>query len=209
MDELPEVSGLGERWGRDVLQCPYCHGWEVRDKAVGVLASGPLAVHQALLFRQLSPDVLFFQHTMPRLGEAERDQLAARGIRLVEGEVVGVEVRRDQLTGVRLRSEVVPREAVVVGPRFTARNELLVALGLAPAEQQVDGQVIGSYLPADPAGGTAVPGVWVAGNVADLAATVIGAAAAGVRAGAAINADLVAEDVRHAIAAGGGLREVS
>ncbi|MCW2912775.1 MAG: thioredoxin reductase [Actinomycetia bacterium] len=47
VDELPEVSGVAERWGRDVLHCPYCHGWEVRDQAIGVLASGPLAVHQS------------------------------------------------------------------------------------------------------------------------------------------------------------------
>ena len=54
VDELPEVPGLAERWGRDVLHCPYCHGWEVRDQAIGVLATGPLAVHQALLWRQWS-----------------------------------------------------------------------------------------------------------------------------------------------------------
>jgi len=57
VDELPDVPGVRERWGRDVLHCPYCHGWEVRDQAIGVLASGALSVHQALLFRQLSADV--------------------------------------------------------------------------------------------------------------------------------------------------------
>ena len=56
-DELPDIPGLRARWGRDVVHCPYCHGWEVRDQAIGVLASGPLSVHQALLFRQLSADV--------------------------------------------------------------------------------------------------------------------------------------------------------
>ncbi|MEP7026675.1 MAG: NAD(P)/FAD-dependent oxidoreductase, partial [Actinomycetota bacterium] len=64
-DELPDVPGLAERWGRDVLHCPYCHGWEVRDQAVGVLASSPLAVHQALLFRQWTADLTLFLHTMP------------------------------------------------------------------------------------------------------------------------------------------------
>src|SRR3990170_4299848 len=49
--ELPDVPGLADGWGRDVLHCPYCHGWEVRDRALGVLATSPLAVHQALLFR--------------------------------------------------------------------------------------------------------------------------------------------------------------
>jgi len=56
-DELPDIPGLPERWGADVLHCPYCHGWEVRDRRIGVLATGPMAVHQALLFRQLSPHV--------------------------------------------------------------------------------------------------------------------------------------------------------
>jgi thioredoxin reductase len=202
VDELPEVSGLAERWGRDVLHCPYCHGWEVRDQAIGVLASGPMAVHQALLFRQLSADVALFVHNAPDPGIEQREQLAARGIAVVEGEVAALEVTDDQLTGVRLSSgEVVPRQVVVVGPRFTARAGVLTALGLQPAEERIDGHVIGTFVPADPTGATAVPGVWVAGNVADLRAQVISAAAAGLTAGAAVNADLIAEDTRHAVAA--------
>ena len=67
VDELPDLPGVAERWGRDVLHCPYCHGWEVRDQAIGILATGPTAVHQALLFRQLSDDVTFFRHTGPDL----------------------------------------------------------------------------------------------------------------------------------------------
>jgi thioredoxin reductase len=201
VDELPDVPGLAERWGRDVLHCPYCHGWEVRDQAIGVLASGPTAVHQALLFRQWSADVTLFLHTAPAPGQAECEQLAARGITLVDGEVAALEVTDDRLTGVRLRSgELVPCQAVVVGPRFTARADVLTTLGLEPTEQQVDGHVIGSYVPADPTGATAVPGVWVAGNVADLRAQVISAAAAGLNTAAAINADLIAEDVRRAVA---------
>ena len=64
-DELPDIAGLAERWGIDVLHCPYCHGWEVRDQHIGVLATGPLAVHQALMFRQLSAQVTLLQHTGP------------------------------------------------------------------------------------------------------------------------------------------------
>jgi thioredoxin reductase len=196
-DELPAVPGLAERWGRDVLHCPYCHGWEVRDQAIGVLATGPMALHQALLFRQLSADVTLFLHTEPAPGPAELEQLAARGIAVVAGEVAAVEVADDRLTGLRLRSGEVHRcQAVVVAPRFTARAGVLADLGLAPVEQQH-----GSAVPADPAGATAVPGVWVAGNVTDLRAQVVVAAAAGLTTGAAINADLIAEDVRLAVAA--------
>lgn len=79
VDELPDLPGLRERWGRDVVHCPYCHGWEVRDQAIGVLACGPMAVHQALLFRQWSADVTFFSHTMLPPTGSEAEQLAARG----------------------------------------------------------------------------------------------------------------------------------
>jgi thioredoxin reductase len=202
VDELPDVPGLTERWGRDVLHCPYCHGWEVRDQAIGILATSPIGVHQALLFRQWSEDVTLFLHTAPDPSDDQWEQLAARGIAVVVGEVAALEVTDDQLTGVRLDSgQVIPRQAMVVAPRFIARADVLTSLGLEPTEEQVDGHVIGTSVAADPAGATAVPGVWVAGNVADLRAQVISAAAAGLNTGAAINADLIAEDTRHAVAA--------
>src|SRR5436853_176234 len=122
VDELPNVTGLHERWGRDVLHCPYCHGWEVRDQAVGVLASGPKAVHMALLFRQLTPDVVLFSHTAPDVTEDQAKQLAARDIRVVTGLVDSLEVRGDRLTGVRMHDgTLAARRALVVTPRFVAR----------------------------------------------------------------------------------------
>ncbi|GAA3740521.1 thioredoxin reductase [Spinactinospora alkalitolerans] len=201
VDEPPPVPGVAERWGREVLHCPYCHGWEVRDQAIGVLATGPLAVHAALLWRQWSEDVALFSHTAPEFGDDDYERLAARGVAVVDGEVTGLEVTDDRLTGVRLAGgRVIPRQAVVVAPRFTARVGVLAGLGLEATEQEMAGHVIGSHIAADPSGATEVAGVWVAGNVANLTDQVIGAAAAGVRAAAAINADLVAEETRRAVA---------
>src|SRR5918997_5289510 len=94
-DGLPDVPGVRERWGGDVLHCPYCHGWEVRDWPIGVLASGPRAAHQALLFRLWSADVALFLHTAPRPTDEEAEGLAARGIAVVEGEVASLEVVED------------------------------------------------------------------------------------------------------------------
>ncbi|WP_329454680.1 bifunctional NAD(P)/FAD-dependent oxidoreductase/class I SAM-dependent methyltransferase [Streptomyces sp. NBC_01497] len=201
VDEKPDVPGLAERFGQDVLHCPYCHGWEVRDTPVGVLATGPLAVHQALLWRQWSDDVTLFTHTAADFGDEAYEQLAACGITVVDGEVTGLEVTDGRLTGVRLGDRVVPRATLAVAPRFTARSALLTGLGLKSAEQVVAGHVVGTYVPSDATGATDVPGVWVAGNVTSLAEQVIGAAAAGVRAGAAINADLVAVRTSQAVAA--------
>ncbi|HKE74167.1 MAG TPA: NAD(P)/FAD-dependent oxidoreductase [Acidimicrobiales bacterium] len=198
VDELPDIPGVRELWGDQVIHCPYCHGWEAREKPIGIVASGPMATHQALLFRQLSDDVVLFAHTQPPTAE-QRADLAARDIRVIEGEVAALEVDGDgRLTGVRLATgETVAREVVTVAPRFVGRTHLLESLGVEATEHAG----VGIRVAADPTGRTEVPGVWVAGNVTDHAAQVIVAAAAGATAGAHINADLVAEDVRRAAAA--------
>ena len=197
VDELPGIPGLRERFGRDVLHCPYCHGWEVRDEPIGVLGTGPMAMHQTLLFRQLSDRVTLFLNTAPDPTDEEWEQLAARDVAVVEGPVVGLETEDGRLSGVRLAGgTVVPVRALVVMPRFVARSEVLAGLGLHATEHP---RGVGTRIEADPSGATAVPGVWVAGNVTDPVANVVAAAAAGAGAAAAINADLVAADTAAAV----------
>ncbi|MFI0941573.1 NAD(P)/FAD-dependent oxidoreductase [Streptomyces sp. NPDC021020] len=201
-DELPAIPGLAELWGRDVLHCPYCHGWEVRDRAVGVLGTSALAVHQALLWRQWTDRVTLFLHTAPEPGDEAYERLAARGIAVVDGEVTRLVAENGRLTAAELAgSRQVGCDALAVATRLTANSAVLDGLGLAAEEMQMGGLAIGTRIPADPTGATAVPGVWVAGNVANPVEQVIGAAAAGVRAGAAINADLVEADTRRAVEA--------
>lgn len=197
VDELPDIPGVRELWGSDVLHCPYCHGWEVRDQAIGVIATGPMSTHQALLFRQLSDDIVVFAHTQPPT-EEQRAELAARGITVVEGEVASLDRADGRLAAVRLADGTsIPRHAVVVAPRFAARSSLLESLGVDVVEEPG----IGTRIVADDSGQTNVPGVWVAGNVTDLSAQVVVAAAGGSWAAARINADLVAEEVRLALSA--------
>jgi thioredoxin reductase len=200
-DELPDVPGVAELWGRDVVHCPYCHGWEVRDQAIGVLGSGPMAVHQALLFRQWTPDLVLFVHTAPEPTPEQAEQLAARGIRVLAGRVDRLEVADGRLTGVRLRDgTVIARQAVVAGPRMAAWSPVLGSLGLEPAAHPL-GAAVGESYPADPTGLTAVPGVWVAGNVTDVQAQVISAAAQGVLTAAAINGALIVAETAAAVEA--------
>jgi thioredoxin reductase len=188
-DELPDVPGLRERWARDVLHCPYCHGYEVRDRPIGVLGT----LHLGLLLPQWSPDVVFFPH-LTELSADEREQLLARGVRIADGDVTGLAVEGDALRGVELAGgRVVPREVLFVGPRFVPRDDLLTGLGCAMAD---DGRVR-----TDPTGRTSVPGVWAAGNVVDPRAQVVTAAGMGSAAAIALNADLVQEDVQRAVAA--------
>ncbi|MFD6911391.1 NAD(P)/FAD-dependent oxidoreductase [Streptomyces virginiae] len=202
VDELPAVPGLGARWGRDVLHCPYCHGWEVRDRSIAVLADGPLAVHQAQLWRQWSGRITLLAHTW-RLTDEDRELLAALAVPVVEGEVTGLAVREGRLTGVTLAGGAVEEcEALVVAPRFTARSSVLGSLGLPTVVMERDGAAIGTCVASDPdTGATALHGVWVAGNVTSPLEKVPGAAAQGVRAAVAVNTDLIEAETRRALEA--------
>ncbi|NXY95561.1 NAD(P)/FAD-dependent oxidoreductase [Streptomyces sp. BR123] len=202
VDELPELPGLRERWGRDVLHCPYCHGWEVRDRPVAVLATGPHAVHQAQTWRNWTSRVTLLAHTRQPTAE-DRELLAALDVAVAEGEVTGLTVDGGELAGVTLAGGgSVACRALVVAPRFTARAGVAAGLGLPVAAVERDGVVVGSCLEADPAtGATALRGVWAAGNLTSPLDQLAAAAAAGVRAAVAVNADLIEEETRLALEA--------
>ncbi len=192
-DELPEIPGLRERWGNDVLHCPYCHGYEVRDAPIGVLGGDnrQFTLHQASLVRLWSPDVVFFPNRIA-LADEERERLTARGIHIVDGEVARLAVQDDQLLSVELADgQAVPRAAVFIGPRFVPHDELLTNLGCHVDEN--------GWVAVDATGRTNVPGVWAAGNVVDSPAQAITAAGAGSVAAIAINHYLLAEDVEQAV----------
>jgi thioredoxin reductase len=181
VDVLPDIPGLADRWGRDVLHCPYCHGWEVRNEPLGVLGS----VEHALLIRQWSDDVVFLPHTTD-VSDAERAQLEGRGIRIVDGEVGALVVEDDRLQGVVLGDgRVVEHAALFLRPPLRPR-----LLGL-----DVELDELG-FVHVDGTGRTSVPGVWAAGNVANPRAQVITAAGEGSAAAIAVNNDLVQEDAR-------------
>lgn len=190
-DELPDVPGLRDRWARDVLHCPYCHGYEVRDRQLGVIGGSPGAVRYAQIVRQWSHDLVYF--TPPdTLTTTERSELVARGIGVVEGTIAQLVIDDDQLRGVQMDDGcVVPRDALFVPPRFVPNNRLLQSLGCAVDD---DG-----WVAVDGTGRTSVPGVWAAGNLVDPRAQVITAAGAGSAAAIALNADLVEDDVRNAV----------
>lgn len=197
-DVLPEIPGLAGHWGRSVVHCPYCHGWEVRDEPIGVIATGPNSIHHALLFRQLSDDLIYFAGAT-ELDAETRARFAARNIAVVEGAVHEVVTAEDgTLTGVRMTDgRVVARRVLAVATYMQARTAGLEGLGL-PTE---DLENMGRRFASGMAGTTDVPGVWVAGNATDLAAQVGAAAAAGALAGAHINAVLATADTDAALAA--------
>jgi thioredoxin reductase len=190
-DELPDIPGVRERWGRDLLQCAYCHGYEVRDQPLAVLGTHPGAVHQALLLRQWSDDVVFFPHTLDLAAEG-RERLEARGLQIVEGEIEHLVVNGDQMRGIALTDgRVVSRTAAFLFPRMVPRDELLAQLGCDTDDN--------GWMVTDRTGRTSIPGVWAAGNIIDPRAQVVTAAGMGSAAAFAINGDLLDEDVDRAV----------
>jgi len=181
---------LRQFWGSSVLHCPYCHGWEVRGQRIGILGSGPNSVHQTLMFRQLSPDVTFFQHTLAEVADENLAQFEALGVRVVPGLVQRVSGTDGDLT-LDLGDVEEHVQALVVAPRFRARGNLFAQLG-----GELTQHPMGEFVQTGLGGVTDVPGVWAAGNVADLGAMVTASSGAGVLAGASLNADLIAEDTR-------------
>ena len=192
VDELPDVEGARERWGRDLLHCPYCHGWEVRDQQIGVLGTGPASVDHAHLLRQWSDDVVLFTHTHP-VDASERATLEARGIRVVDGRVERLVVSDDHLEGVKLAGgPCVSRDALFIRPALVPHaDDPAAALGCEVGD---DGLVR-----TGPDGRTSVPGVWAAGNATNPRAQVITAVGEGSAVAIAINTQLVSDDVAAAV----------
>jgi thioredoxin reductase len=195
-DDVPDIPGVRERWGRDLLHCPYCHGYEVRNQPLGVLAGEPSTVEESLVhaqhIRQWSDDVVFFANGAA-LSVGQRERLVARAIGIVDATVTRLVIENDQLTGVETAGgHVVPRSAVFVRPQFLANDTVLTDLGCATGAN--------GWVTVDPTAATSVAGVWAAGNAVNPRAQVITAAGEGSAAAIAINNDLVDEDLPIAVA---------
>lgn len=187
-DVLPDIPGIVERWGKTVHHCAHCHGHEARGSAIGILGDALAPVMNTLLWRSWSDDVVLFLNDIVELDPAHRQQLDARGVRIVAGRV-------ESFTdgGVRLADgTVVPRDCLALHTRVEARTGFLAPLGLKAVDLPMG---LGTYLPVeDPTGRTSVPGVWVAGNASDARVQLASAAAAGLTAGEALTMNLVLAD---------------
>ncbi|HEX6358921.1 NAD(P)/FAD-dependent oxidoreductase [Actinophytocola sp.] len=182
-DELPDLPGVAELWGDQVHFCPYCHGYEVHDEQVGVVADGPMGVMKAVMLREWAPDVVLFPGDY-QLTDDETAQLATRGIAVEPGKVTRLAVTDGRLTGVDLADgRVVPRSAVFVNPVFVPKDSLLKDLGCELDEQ--------GWVRVDAFGFTGIDGVWAAGNVVDPTAGLISAAGAGAAVAVKLNHELI------------------
>lgn len=197
-DELPDIPGLAEHWGSSAFVCPYCDGWEWRDRRIGVLATGPMSPHQAQMLRQWSPEVTFFANGA-ELTDDTTAELTARGIVIEPRAVAGTSTDADgRLSGIRLADgDTVAVDVIFLHPRVVPNDALLRGLGADTAP----GHGGAPRVEVDETGRTSVPGVWAVGNVVNPSASVPVASGAGNIAGATINADLIEDEIRTAVEA--------
>jgi thioredoxin reductase/SAM-dependent methyltransferase len=197
VDELPDIDGLAERWGRDVIHCPFCHGFEVRDRPIVQIVTHPKGLHTSGLFRQLSSRLTVVLHGHIDVESSQLDLLRASGVAVVDGLVHRVLSRDDgNVATVELADgQRIDADAVVVTPRFRVRTEPFASLGLRTAEHPSG---LGDFVETDSTGATAVPGFYAAGNVTDPSQQVLQAAANGAWVGAMMSFSLADEDIRGA-----------
>lgn len=188
-DALPDLPGLHERWGRTVIHCPYCHGYELDGAPVGVLAGHAKSAHQAALLPDWGPTTFFTEGAHEPDAEAAA-LLAARGVVIERTPVVALLGDAPALTGVRLADgRTVALGGLFVAPR-TDPGALPRQLGCA-----IDEGMTGPLVRVDAMQQTTVPGVFAAGDAATQMHNATLAAAAGVMAGVALHQSLVMEAV--------------
>ena len=204
-DELPDIPGLSAQWGTGVLHCPYCHGWEVRDQRLGVLATSPMNLHQAELVRQWSDRLVLFTDGLGSLAPEAALRLRSRGVELITSPVVEVLSEDGRLTGVRTADEaIVELDAIFVAGIPRPHEGFLATLHLERRDNPW-----GSFIAVDATGRTSHPRVWAAGNVVEPGANLPLSIGAASMAGAMVNAALVTEEFDQAVAGGAQWPEIA
>lgn len=191
-DILPDVPGLKERWGATVLHCPYCHGYEVRDRPLGVLANHPIAAHQAAMIPDWGPTTLFTQGRFEPDAE-QLTHLAARGVTIERQPVMALLGDAPALEAVRLADgQVITINALFVAPSTWMTSPLAEQLGCA-----FDDGPLGPTIHTDDWKATSIPGVYAAGDAARPMHNATLASADGVMAGVGAHQSLI-RDIRLA-----------
>jgi thioredoxin reductase len=181
-DVLPEVPGLTERWGRTVLHCPYCHGYEFSGRPLGVLHTASHSAHQAMLISEWGPTTFFLNgNALP--DEATREALAQRNVRIETRAVVGLAGDEDAPTEVMFENGgVASVDALFITAPWKLSSDLAERLGCA-----IDDGPMGPVIWTDDLKMTSVPGVYAAGDIARAPHTVTWAASDGVTAGLSVH----------------------
>lgn len=188
----PEIAGLDELWGGSVFHCPFCHGWEVRERPLAVLGDGDRAVHQALMLLGWTDDVVVLTNGPAELSEADRTRLGAVGISVDERPVAELAAENGELAAVVFSDGTrLPRRGLLVAATLHQRSSLAEELG---ADQGAVTPIAADPVDVDALMRTTSPGVFAAGDLSAQMPQVAAAVAAGSLAAVAVVQSLMADD---------------
>ncbi|MES2464966.1 MAG: NAD(P)/FAD-dependent oxidoreductase [Armatimonadota bacterium] len=186
-DHLPEIPGMKELWGRGVMHCPYCHGYEVADRGLAVLGTSEKSAHQALLVRDWSSDVTLLTNGTDTLTDEDRERLKQRNVKIVEAPLARLIPRGRELAGVELKDgRTLPLAGLFIAPRCSLTSPLAQELGC-----EIEDGASGPVIKTDAFKETTVPGVFAAGDAARPLHSITFASADGVMAGVFAHQSLV------------------
>lgn len=186
VDELPDVPGLAERWGRSVFHCPYCHGYELDRGRIGVLATSPLSLHQALMLPDWGPTTFFLNQAFAPDAE-QTAALDRRGVAIEAGAVDRIEGER---AGIRMRDgRMVPLDGLFTATRVRPASAFAEQLGC-----ELEESPFGTTIRTDAIKATTVPGVFACGDAARAAGSVPLAVGDGTLAGVATHRSLMFDE---------------
>ena len=185
-DELPELPGLKERWGKSVIHCPYCHGFEFSGQQLGVLSMSPMSVHQAMLIAEWGPTTLYLNGD-PHPDDSVLAELEKRGVAIEPKKVKALHGEGAQLSAIEFADGATASiDALFVGPRNYLNSDIAHQLGCDIQETP-----FGSIIRTDDLKMTTVNGVYAAGDITRGAHSVTWACSDGVMAGVAVHRSLV------------------
>lgn len=184
-DILPETPGIAEHWGASVIHCPYCHGYEYRDRRLGVLNVSPMSFHQAVMISEWGPTTFYLDGGA--LDTAQSDGLAQRGVRIEAARVERVTGDGRNLSEIHLVGSQRQRlDALFIGPRNQLNSTIAAQLGCATTTGP-----LGEAVTVNENQMTSVAGVYAAGDITRMAHNITFACADGVMAAMTIHRSLV------------------
>lgn len=185
-DILPEIPGLAECWGKTVVHCPYCHGYEFRQQKTGIIAVGKRAFHLASLVNNLTGDLTIFTSGKADLEDAQLAKLNSRGIKLEDAKISNIEHENGQVKYVVFKDgSKAAFDALYAAIPFAQHSEIPVSLGCELTEQ--------GYLKVNNFQQTTIDGVYACGDNSSMMRSVASAVYSGNLTGAMVNGFLTEE----------------
>ena len=182
-DIFPDIKGLEAAWGKSIIHCPYCHGYEFRGKRTGIIANGEMAFHLTALVNNLSPDITVFTNGPVVFTDVQLQKLKDHNIPVIETPLAEVIHTEGNMTAVALTDGTrLAMDALYARVAFEQHCPIPVALGCALNEQ--------GYLQIDNMYHTTVPGIFACGDNSSFMRSVANAVAAGNFTGAVVNREL-------------------